>query len=44
MFGGFQSTASGKNTLHYDQVYLGLAFHRTKLNRLQGYLGTAPAP
>ena len=43
MFAGFWSTASGKNTLHYDQVYLGLAFHRSTLKRLQGYLGgTAP--
>lgn len=43
MFAGFWSTAAGKNTLHYDQVYLGLAFHRNTLKRLQGYLGgTAP--
>jgi hypothetical protein len=43
MFAGFWSTATGKNTLHYDQVYLGLAFHRNTLKRLQGYLGgTAP--
>lgn len=44
MFGGFMSTAKGKNTLHYDQVYLGLAFHRTKLNKLQGFLGGTTAP
>ncbi len=36
---GSWSTASGKNTLHVDQVYVGVAFHRTKLNRLQGFLG-----
>jgi hypothetical protein len=39
MFAGTWSTASGKNTLHFDQFYLGLAFRKTKLNRLQGYLG-----
>jgi hypothetical protein len=44
MFGGFMSTAKGKNTLHYDQVYLGLAFHRTKLNKLQGFLGGTQTP
>jgi len=44
MFAGFWSTASGRYSLHYDQVYLGLAFHNTKLNRLQGYLGGKQAP
>jgi hypothetical protein len=44
MFAGSWSTATGKHTLHYDQVYLGLAFHRTKLNRLQGFLGGTQAP
>jgi len=44
MFAGSWSTASGKHTLHYDQVYLGFAFHRTRLNRLQGFLGTTQAP
>ena len=44
LFAGSWSTASGKHTLHYDQVFLGLAFHHTKLNRLQGYLGGAQAP
>ena len=39
MIGGFWSTATGRNTLHYDQVYVGFAFHHTKLNRLQGFLG-----
>lgn len=39
MFAGTWSTASGKNTLHFDQYYLGLAFRKNKLNRLQGYLG-----
>jgi hypothetical protein len=44
VFAGSWSTASGRNTLHFDQVYVGLAFHRTKLNRLQGYLGGKQAP
>ncbi len=44
MFAGFWSTASGRNTLHYDQVYLGLGFHRTKLNRLEGFLGGSQSP
>lgn len=44
MFAGSWSTARGKNTLHFDQVYLGFAFHRTKLNRLQGFLGGSQAP
>lgn len=44
MFAGSWSTATGKNTLHVDQVYLGFAFHRTKLNRLQGFLGGAQPP
>src|SRR5262249_62281408 len=39
MFAGTWSTASGKNTLHFDQYYLGLAFRKNKLGRLQGYLG-----
>jgi len=30
MFAGFWSTASGKHTLHYDQVYVGVAFHRPR--------------
>ena len=44
MFAGSWSTITGKNTLHFDQFYLGLAFHRNKLNRLQGYLGGTSAP
>jgi len=39
MFAGTWSTASGKNTLHFDQYYLGLAFRKNQLGRLQGYLG-----
>ena len=44
MYGGFWSTATGRNTLHYDQVYVGFAFHHTKLNRLQGFLGGKQGP
>ena len=44
MFAGSWSTVTAKHALHYDQVYLGLAFHRTKLNRLQGFLGGTQAP
>lgn len=44
VFGGFWSTAAGRYSLHYNQVYLGLAFHNTKLNRQQGYLGGKQAP
>jgi hypothetical protein len=44
MFAGSWSTASGKNTLHFDQVYVGMAFHKTTLNRLQGFLGSNQAP
>jgi hypothetical protein len=44
MFAGSWSTAAGKNTLHFDQVYVGVAFHKTKLNRLQGFLGSKQSP
>jgi len=44
VFAGSWSTATGKNTLHYDQVYLGLAFHRTSLSRVQGFLGGTQTP
>lgn len=44
LFAGSWSTASGKHTLHYDQVYLGLAFRRTSLNRVQGFLGGTQSP
>ncbi|MEK7824260.1 MAG: hypothetical protein AAB290_04370 [Candidatus Eisenbacteria bacterium] len=44
VFAGSWSTASGRNTLHFNQVYVGMAFHKTKLNRLQGFLGGKQAP
>jgi hypothetical protein len=41
---GSWSTVSGKNTPHVDQVYVGMAFHKTTLNRLQGFLGSKQSP
>ena len=41
---GSWSTAMAKNALHYDQVYVAVAFKQTKLNRLQGFLGGTKAP
>ncbi|MBI1797122.1 MAG: hypothetical protein HY076_06775 [Candidatus Eisenbacteria bacterium] len=43
MLAGSWSTASGKNALHYDQFYVSVAFHQTKLNRLQGFSGGSQA-
>ncbi len=44
LMAGSWSTASAKNSLHYDQYYVALAFKQTKLNRLQGFLGGTQAP
>ena len=44
LMAGSWSTAAGKNTLHYDQVYVALTFKQTRLNRLQGFLGGTKAP
>jgi hypothetical protein len=41
---GSWSTAMAKNSLHYDQVYVAVAFKQTRLNRLQGFLGGTKAP
>ena len=41
---GSWSTAVAKNSLHYDQAYVAVAFKQTKLNRLQGFLGGTKAP
>lgn len=41
---GTFSTASARNALHYDQVYVALTFKQTRLNRLQGFLGGTKAP
>jgi len=37
-------TASAKNAVHTDAVYVGMSFKNTKLDRLQGYLGTTKQP
>ncbi len=39
VFAGSMHTASGKNVLHVDQFYAGVATKRTGLGRLQGFLG-----
>jgi hypothetical protein len=44
VFAGSWSTVSGKNTLHIDEGYVGMAFHKTTLHRLQGFLGSKPSP
>jgi hypothetical protein len=36
---GAWSTISGKETPHVNEFYVGVAFHHTKLNHLQGFLG-----
>ena len=41
---GSWSTAMGQCTPHYDQVYVSLTFKRTKLNRVQGFLGGLQKP
>ena len=41
---GSLHTASAKNALHVDQVYVALAFKKTGLNRLQGFLGNKRSP
>jgi hypothetical protein len=39
-FGGSWHTPGGRNSLHYDEYYAGVAFKVTKLGRLQGFLGS----
>lgn len=43
-FAGSWHTPGGKNVLHVDQYYAGVAFKLTKLNRLQGFLGGDKRP
>ena len=38
---GSYSTAAGKNTLHFDRVYIAIAFKHSQLKRNQGLLGAA---
>ena len=44
VFAGSMHTASGKNVLHVDQFYAGVATKRTGLGRLQGFLGGTKGP
>ena len=37
-------TLTAKNALHTDEIFVGVAFRHTTLNRLQGFLGTAKNP
>ena len=41
---GSWHSPGGKNVLHVDQYYAGVAFKVTKLNRLQGFLGGDKRP
>lgn len=41
---GSWSTAIAHDAPHYDQVYVGLVFKQTKLNRAQGFLGGLKTP
>jgi len=44
VFAGSMHTASGKNVLHVDQFYAGIATKKTGLGRLQGFLGSTKGP
>jgi hypothetical protein len=44
LMAGSWSTAMAENALHYDQVYVSVAFKSTKLNRAQGFLGGLKTP
>jgi hypothetical protein len=44
VFAGSFHTASAENALHVDELYAGMAFKVTKLDRLQGWLGGMPKP
>jgi hypothetical protein len=44
MIAGSTHTAAGKNTLHTDRYYVGVAVKQTRLNRLQGFLGSKRRP
>lgn len=43
-FAGSWHTPGGKNVLHIDEFYAGVTWKATKLNRLQGFLGSAKRP
>jgi hypothetical protein len=38
---GCYSTPAGRNTLHFDEIYISLAFKQSKLKRNQGFLGSS---
>jgi hypothetical protein len=42
--GGSWFTWFGRNALRSNEVYLAVAFKQSKLNRLQGFLGTSQRP
>ena len=44
LFAGSLHTASATNALHTDEIQVGFAFRKTKLSRLQGFLGGTSAP
>ena len=44
LMAGSWSTAIAHDAPHYDQVYVGLVFKQTKLNRAQGFLGGLKTP
>jgi hypothetical protein len=37
-------TATAKNVLHTDEIYVGVAVRHNTLNRLQGFFGTQKNP
>jgi hypothetical protein len=43
-FAGSWHTPTGKNVMHIDEFYAGVTWKATKLNRLQGFLGSAKRP
>ena len=44
VFAGSQHIASGRGVLHSDGYYVGMAFRKSKHNRLQGLLGNKTQP
>ena len=44
VFAGSQHIASGRGALHSDGYYVGMAFRKSKHNRLQGLLGNKTQP
>ena len=44
VFAGSSHTMAGKNSIHGDAYYVGMAFRQSKHNRLQGLLGIKSQP